>query len=186
MIWRASALILSAGLIAGCSKPAPPAPAEEKPADPPTVKTVAPTQTFWGEVGDPDRAAVSPKSLVVKSLLVTKRADFEKVWSAWWPHGKTPDIDFTTSFAAVIVWSPGTELPPGLPSSKPPRGTDGVKITALKVLPDGSARLVYGPHVDDGPGEAEKWVATKGFYWGISVFPREGVKTVDEKELPPP
>ena len=185
MNWRASALILAAGLLAGCGKPAPPAPAEEKPADPVKVKTVAPTHEYWGEVGDPELGAVDPKSLVVKSLVVTKRADFEKLWKVWWPHGKTPDIDFTTSFATVVVWSPGAQLPGGL-ASKPPKGTDGVHVTALKVLQDGSARFTMKPHVSDGAGEKEKWVVTKGFYWGISVFPREGVKTVDEKDLPPP
>ena len=184
MNWRASALILAAGLLAGCGKPAAPAepgPAEEKPADPVKVKTVSPSQTFWGEAGDPTAVDVAPKSLVV-----TNRAEFDKIWKAWWRIGQTPDVDFATSFVAVVVWNPRQELLTGVAAKAPLRGTDGVKITALKVLPDGSARLVFGPHVSDGPGEADKWVETKGFYWGVSVFPREGVKSVNEKDLPPP
>ena len=177
---RATAFLILSALV-GCTKSAPApangAPPEQQPADAPNVKTVAPTKQWRGEVGDPAPAAVAPKSLVI-----TTEAEFDKVWQAWWRTGKTPEVDFKTSFVAVVTWIPGQTLLPGVASKDAPKGTDGVSITALKVLPDGSARLVMSPHV----WEDEKWSATKGFYWGMSVFPRAGITSVNETALPPP
>jgi hypothetical protein len=181
VIWRASALILAAGLVLGCTKPGPApaesAPAEEKPAEPPKVKTVSPTRQYWGEVGAREPAGVAPKS-----RLVTNQTDFEKIWKAWWRVGKTPEVDFTTSFVVVSVWIPGQVLLQGVTTQRPSKGTDGVKITALKVLPDGSALPVLKANISDD----EKWTETKGFYWGISVFPRAGITSVNDTPLPPP
>lgn len=180
---RASALVLLAGLLVGCTKPAPaPAPAdaaqpEQRPADLPNVRTVPATQEWRGEVDDPAPAGVAPKSLVI-----TTRDEFDKVWQTWWRTGKTPEVDFKTSFVAVVTWIPGQTLLPGVAPKPPPQGTDGVSITGLIVLPDGSARLVMSPHI----WKDEKWSETKGFYWGMSVFPRAGITSVNDVPLPPP
>jgi len=182
---RAAALILLAGLVAGCSGKSNPSTApgttvpasaeDKKPPDGPGVKQVMPTERWSGEVTDPELEKLAPESSVI-----TTRADFGKVWEAWWRFGKIPEVDFKTSFVAVRTWSPKKK--------KPVEGMDGVWIVAMKLAPDGSAEILHEPSLaTSGPGEKPiQWAETKGFYWGISVFPRDGVKTVDGKELPAP
>jgi hypothetical protein len=178
---RATASVLLAGLIAGCGKPGTttesgtPSGTDQKQPDGPNVKNVTPTQQFSGAVSDPQLEKLAPASLIV-----TTKADFEKMWEKWWEFGKTPEVDFKTSFVVVRTLSPA--------KAKPVEGTEGISIFLMKVSPDGSAQILHGPSLEtSGPDDKpKKWEPTKGFYWGMAVFPREGVKTVDGKELPAP
>lgn len=172
---RVAALMFAIGLVVGCAKPGAPAAGSspnEKPPEDPNVKQMKPLEEWRGETSEPDWDKVAPAS-----RLITNKADFEKVWNVWWREGKVPAVDFSTSFVAVHIWSPK--------AAKPVEHMMGVSISLLKVSPDGTAVTVYAPYLwDDGPGV--KWVETKGFYWGLAVFPRAGVKQVNGQPLPPP
>jgi hypothetical protein len=171
---RATAFLLWAALVAGCAKSPASAPTDvvepSKGPDGPETKTVRFSQRWSGENGDPEREKFAPPS-----LLITTRTEFEKVWSAWWRIGQVPEVDFATSFVVVRTSSPAR--------AEPKVGMDGIWIVALKIAPDGSSTVVTEPSLAT---DTASWTETKGFYWGLAVFPREGVKTVDGKELPAP
>jgi hypothetical protein len=143
--------------------------------EPPSIDK-RPTATWWGEIGNPKLESARPVTGIV-----TTQADFEKLWKAWRGEEKVPIVDFKTSFVAIRTWLRDKK-------SKFVAGTKGVSIFLMNLDSDGEAKLRFGPAVGvSAPNDPpEKWEATKGFYYGLAVFPRAGVKKVDGKELPAP
>jgi len=135
-----------------------------------------PTATWSGDVADPKLESVRPNTVAI-----TTQADFEKVWKAWRGAEKVPIVDFKTSFVAIMTSLPNKK-------SKFVSGTKGISIFQMTVGEDGNATLLSGPALGTSAPKdpPEKWVETKGFYYGLAVFPRAGVKKLDGKELPAP
>ena len=164
MMSRLVALVV----LAGCSALA--SSRDDKPTK------VRPTEQWSGEIADDDRKKAAPSSGAV-----TSKADFEKLWAAWRGKMKVPTVDFNTHFVAVVFLAPGK-------GAKILEGTKGVVVVALEVDGKGNAKPVFGPDVGVGAAgdPPPKWAMTKGFYYGLAVFPRAGIKTLNGKELPAP
>jgi hypothetical protein len=93
----------------------------------------------------------------IKPECITSAKGLEAVWKAWKVNGDVPKVDFTKSMV-VAVYSVGSKL-------KMARAT----------LDDNGDLTVVGVGTRD---------IRPGFRYVLGVVSREGVKTVNKKELP--
>jgi hypothetical protein len=88
--------------------------------------------------------------------VIANAKDLEKLWKAWKLEDKVPEVDFKTQLLAVST-------------------TVGSKLTVSAVLDEKGDLRVLGRATRD---------LRPGFRYHIVLVPREGVKTVNGKELP--
>jgi hypothetical protein len=88
---------------------------------------------------------------------ITSAKELKKVWEAWKVEGKVPDVDFTKEIV-VVQTTTGSRL----------------NLAGGKLDDKGNLEVLAIATLDERPG----------FRYVIATFPREGVKTVNGKELP--
>ncbi len=88
--------------------------------------------------------------------VITTAKGLEKLWTAWKVDGKVPDVDFDKEIVAVTT-------------------TVGSKVSLFASLSDKGDLQVGGLATRD---------LRPGFRYVIATLPKEGVKTVNGKELP--
>jgi len=106
----------------------------------------------WGAVIRDDKLKV----YAPKNGLITDQKTFEKVWKAWRPTDKTPEINFGKEFVFVAV------------SSGPNR------VSMQAALDDGKLAIKT----------AQTLIAGEGFGYILATFNRKDVKTVNGAALP--
>jgi hypothetical protein len=115
-------------------------------------KKITPGQTWVGTKDDEKLKKLAPKEGVV-----VEAKEFEKLWKAWRPDEKVPQVDFTKEFVLVTLASGPNK--PGINATV----EDGkMVVRALQTL-------IGGP----------------GFGYSLATFPREGIKSINGKEFPP-
>jgi len=106
----------------------------------------------WGAViRDEKLKAHAPKTGVIAD-----QKSFEKVWKAWRPTEKTPEINFSKEFVVVALSS----------------GPNRVSIGAT--LDDGKLTI----------RAAQTLIAGEGFGYSLATFNRAGVKSIGGTPLP--
>jgi hypothetical protein len=113
------------------------------------AKEVKPTKQWTGSVEDEKLQKEAP-------TVIASAKTFEKVWKAWKPADKVPEVDFAKELVLVAT-------------------TRGSRLS-IRLLLEDSGNLKVGA------------IATRdlrpGFRYEMVVVPREGIKTVDGKEIP--
>jgi hypothetical protein len=111
----------------------------------------------------PDRewsAVISDNDLAKKapeSGIITDAKTFEAVWKAWRKDEKTPEVDFKKNIV-VVTLALGGPNKPRCSATLDEKGD--LKILAISTLIGGD-----------------------GFGYAMGIYPREGVKTVNGKEV---
>ena len=93
----------------------------------------------------------------IKPEVITSAEGLEAVWKAWNVKGDVPKVDFTKDMV-VAVYSPGSRL----------------NMAGASLDDKGNLDVLGIGTLDFGPG----------FRYVLGVVSREGVKTVNKKELP--
>ena len=114
-------------------------------------KTLKPTRAWVGVHKDE-----KVKKLAPEAGFLTDAKSFAKLWKAWRPEEKVPEVDFRKEF--VVVATAGGPNRPNVSGVLDDRGD--LKIRAISTL-------IGGP----------------GFGYAFATFPRAGVKTVGGKPL---
>ncbi len=123
------------------------------PADDADPRTVKPERVWAGSLRDePLRTAAPPGGLIADA------ASFDRVWEAWRPGERTPEIDFDARFVAV-----GTVPGPN-------------RMFAAASQTGGDLRVTFGGTKVAGPG----------FAYLMALLPRAGVDRVNGRPLPEP
>ncbi len=116
-------------------------------------KLVVPAQEWGAVVKDEKLAKEAPRSPVL-----TDPKTFEKVWKAWRPTERLPDVNFKTKFVYLSLSLGG----PNRPRVGAALDDEG------NLTVNAESTLIGGP----------------GFGYSLAVFERKGVKKVNGKALP--
>jgi len=115
-------------------------------------KKLEPVRFWWGLVGEKKLAEMAPPK-----GYVTGEAEWKKLWEAWRPGEKVPDVDFTKHLVLVHL---GGMYP---------------VAHELTVTDRGDLTIRLSPRVPPKPG----------YGYGIAVIERGSVKTIEGKAIDP-